>query len=335
MKSDREMTAPITIQTRNLTKYYGKNRGIENLNLEVRKGEIFGFLGPNGAGKTTTIRLLLDLIRKTSGEATIFGYDTQKDSQKIREHVAYIPGELGFYKDWTGRRTLQYLFKLYNHAVKWTIVEELAQTFKLNLDKKVRELSKGNKQKIGTILALAPDVDLLILDEPTSGLDPLVKNEFYKALAQKHTESGCTIFLSSHVLQEVEKVAHRVSIIRQGFLVEVADLSQLKRLALKHVEVSLASPADIKALKEKLSKQLTKSFTSEGSRASLLANREDLSSLLSLLQKLGFRDLNISDSSLEDIFLEYYNAKANGKALGDQKETSSPNSQKAKRRWLR
>jgi len=101
MKSDFEMTAPITIQTRNLTKYYGKNRGIENLNLEVRKGEIFGFLGPNGAGKTTTIRLLLDLIRKTSGEATIFGYDTQKDSQKIREHVAYIPGELGFYKDWT------------------------------------------------------------------------------------------------------------------------------------------------------------------------------------------------------------------------------------------
>jgi ABC-2 type transport system ATP-binding protein len=336
MKSDREMTAPITIQTRNLTKYYGKNRGIENLNLEVRKGEIFGFLGPNGAGKTTTIRLLLDLIRKTSGEATIFGYDTQKDSQKIREHVAYIPGELGFYKDWTGRRTLQYLFKLYNHAVKWAVVEELAQVFKLNLDKKVRELSKGNKQKIGAISALAPDVDLLILDEPTSGLDPLVKNEFYKALSQKHAKSGCTIFLSSHVLQEVEKVAHRVSIIRQGFLVEVADLSQLKRLALKHVEVSLASPADSKALKEKLTKQLTKTLTLEGSHASFLAKREDLSSLLSLLQELGFRDLNISDSTLEDIFLEYYNAKANGKAFDYKKApTSAPNSRKAKRMWLK
>ena len=328
------MTTHITIQTRNLTKYYGKNRGIENLNLEVHKGEIFGFLGPNGAGKTTTIRLLLDLIRKTSGEATIFGYDTRKDSQKIREHIAYVPGELGFYKDWTGRRTLQYLFKLYNHAVKWTVVEELEQVFKLNLDKKVRELSKGNKQKIGAILALAPDVDLLILDEPTSGLDPLVKNDFYKALAQKHAESGCTIFLSSHVLQEVEKVAHRVSIIRQGQLVEVADLSQLKRLALKHVEVSLASPADIKVLKEKVPKQLAKSFTVEGSRASLLANREDLGSLLSLLQELDFRDLNISDSTLEDIFLEYYDVKSDGKAFGGNKEPNSSNSRKAKRRWL-
>ena len=324
-----------TIQTCNLTKYYGKNRGIENLNLTVKKGEIFGFLGPNGAGKTTTIRLLLDLIRKTSGEATIFGYNTQKDSEKIREHVAYIPGELGFYKDWTGRRTLQYLFKLYNHNVKWTVVEELAQTFKLDLDKKIRELSKGNKQKIGAVSALAPDVDLLILDEPTSGLDPLIKNEFYKALAKKHTESGCTIFLSSHVLEEVEKVAHRVSIIRQGFLVEVADLSQLKRLALKHIEVSLASPADIKTLREKLPKQLAENFTAEGSRVSLLANREDLRSLLSLLQDLGFRDLNISDSTLEDVFLEYYNSKPNGKALGGKQENeTAANLRKSKWRWL-
>lgn len=138
------------------------------------------------------------------------------------------------------------------------------------------------------------------------------------------------------MLQEVEKVAHRVSIIRQGFLVEVADLSQLKRLALKHVEVSLASPADSKALKEKLTKQLTKTLTLEGSHASFLAKREDLSSLLSLLQELGFRDLNISDSTLEDIFLEYYNAKANGKAFDYKKEpTSAPNSRKAKRMWLK
>jgi ABC-2 type transport system ATP-binding protein len=323
-----------TIQTRNLTKYYGKNRGIENLNLTVKKGEIFGFLGPNGAGKTTTIRLLLDLIRKTSGEATIFGYDTQKDSQKIREHTAYIPGELGFYKDWTGRRTLKYLFKFYNHNVEWTVVEELAQTFKLDLDKKIRELSKGNKQKIGAISALAPDVDLLILDEPTSGLDPLIKNEFYKALSKKHAESGCTIFLSSHVLGEVEKVAQRVSIIRQGFLVEVADLSQLKKMALKHVEVSLASPADSRTLREKLPKQLAQNFTAEGSGVSLLANREDLSFLLSLLQDIGFKDLNISDSTLEDIFLKYYNAKANGKTSGKKDAKSSVSSRKSKWRWL-
>ena len=306
------MTTTIAIQTRNLTKYYRKTRGIENLNLTVKKGEIFGFLGPNGAGKTTTIRLLLDLIRKTSGEATIFGYDTQKDSQKIRERTAYIPGELGLYKDWTGRRTLQYLFKLYNHPVKWQSVEELAQTFKLNLDKTVHTLSKGNKQKIGAILALAPDVDLLILDEPTSGLDPIIKNEFYKALSQKHATSGCTIFLSSHVLQEVEKVAHRVSIIRQGFLVEVADLAQLKRLALKHVQVWLPSTAKAEALKEKLPKKFAKNFSVEDSHASFLANRADLTSLLLILQEVPFDDLNISDPSLEDIFFKYYNENASG-----------------------
>ena len=332
MKSDAEMNTPIAIQTRNLTKYYGKNRGIENLNLTVKKGEIFGFLGPNGAGKTTTIRLLLDLIRKTSGEATIFGYDIQKDSQKIRERTAYIPGELGLYKDWTGRRILQYLFKLYNHPVKWQVAEELAQTFKLNLDKKVHELSKGNKQKIGAILALAPDVDLLILDEPTSGLDPIIKNEFYKALAQKHATSGCTIFLSSHVLQEVEKVAHRVSIIRQGFLVEVADLAQLKRLALKHIQVWLSSTTKAEALKEKLPKQFTKNFSVEDSHASFLANRADLNVLLSILQKVSCDDLNISDPSLEDIFFKYYNESASGTKNAPE---NSPVSKRAKWRLFK
>jgi ABC-2 type transport system ATP-binding protein len=333
MKSDRGMNT-IAIQTRNLTKYYGKNRGIENLNLTVKKGEIFGFLGPNGAGKTTTIRLLLDLIRKTSGEATIFGFDSQKGSQKIRERTAYIPGELGLYKDWTGRRTLRYLFKLYNHPVKWQIAEELAQTFKLNLDKKVHELSKGNKQKIGAILALAPDVDLLILDEPTSGLDPIIKNEFYKALSQKHAASGCTIFLSSHVLQEVEKVAHRVSIIRQGFLVEVADLAQLKRLALKHVQVWLSSTTKAEALKEKLPEQFAKAFSVEDSHASFLANRADLNSLLSILQDVPFDDLNISDPSLEDIFFKYYNEKVNVSST-ENKSENTPVFRRIKRRLFK
>lgn len=326
-----EMIKSTVIQTRSLTKYYGKHRGIENLNLEVQKGEIFGFLGPNGAGKTTTIRLLLDLIRPTSGEATVFGHDVQKGSEKVRDRVAYTPGELGFYRDWTGRRTLKYMFRLYNQIVKWAVVEELAQVLKLDLDKKTRELSMGNKQKIGIILALAPDVDLLILDEPTSGLDPLVKSEFYKLLTEKQADSGCTVFLSSHQLQEVEKVAHRVGIIRQGSLVEVATLAQLKRLALKRIELLFASPADGRAVATKLPKKLARHFILEDSHASLLCNRGDLKVFLSLLQEIPFSDLNIRNPTLEDIFLKYYNVEPNGNRLnGKKKNNAAGNSSNTK-----
>lgn len=328
------MEETLVIQTRNLTKHYGKHRGIENLNLDIQKGEVFGFLGPNGAGKTTTIRLLLDLIRATSGEATIFGHNSQYESETIRRRVAYLPGELGVFKDWTASRTLAYLFKLYDRPVKWSIVEELAQALNLDLRKKARELSRGNKQKIGAISVLAPDAELLILDEPTSGLDPLVNNEFYKLLAEKQAASGCTVFLSSHQLQEVEEIAHRVGIIRQGTLVEVATVAQLKQLALKHVELTLTSPSDAKALADTLPKQFVKNLAVEGSRASFLAKREELAQFFPQLKTIGFSDINIRDSTLEDIFLEYYDAEANGKSLNSERENKIANKpKKAKRKW--
>jgi len=327
------MTLPITIQTRNLTKYYGKNRGIENLNLDIRKGEIFGFLGPNGAGKTTTIRLLLDLIRATSGEATILGRDIQEESDLIREQVAYLPGELGLFKDWTASRTLTYLFKLYSRSVNWEKVEELARILNLDLSKKTRELSRGNKQKIGIISVLVPDVELLILDEPTSGLDPLVNNEFYRLLKEKQAASGCTVFLSSHQLEEVEKIAHRVGIIRQGTLVEVATVTQLKQLALKHVELSFTSLSDAEKFANKLPKKLVKNLTMAGSNARFLAKREELALLLPSLTDAPFSDMNIRDSTLEDIFLEYYGAETNGKLENSRKKNESALTTKnAKRR---
>jgi ABC-2 type transport system ATP-binding protein len=307
------MSETSVIQTRKLTKYYGKHRGVENLNLDVQKGEIFGFLGPNGAGKTTTIRLLLGLIYATSGEATVLGHSIQSKPEMIRERVSYLPGELGIFKDWTAKRTLAYLFRLYDRPIKWAAVEELAQVLNLDLQKKTRELSRGNRQKIGIISVLAPNVELLILDEPTSGLDPLMNNEFYKLLTEKQATSDCTVFLSSHQLQEVEKIAHRVGIIRQGTIVEVATVVQLKQLALKHVELSLTSPSDAKALADKLSEKLAKTLTLEDSHARFLANREDLTHLLPQLNEVSFSDINIRDSTLEDIFLEYYGAEANGK----------------------
>lgn len=313
-------TNQTTIKTTNLTKHYGKHIGIQNLNLQVNQGEIFGFLGPNGAGKTTTIRTLLDLIRPTSGKATIFGYDTQQETQKIHNQTAYLPGELGFPKNWTAQRTIRYMFKLYNRAIKWSAVKQLASQLNLDMDKKVHELSKGNKQKIGIILTLVPDVDLLILDEPTSGLDPLIKNEFYRLLAEKQAQSNCTVFLSSHQLEEVEKVAHRVGIINKGALIEVSTLTELKKLAFKHVEIQLASSADAK-----LPAQLTKAVKNvsiQDSKLSFVCSRSNLDAVLSWLQTVDFSDVNVRNSTLEDIFLEYYQVSPYGNSINNKGEAA-------------
>ena len=176
------MAEEVIIKTKNLIKYYGKSRGIDNLTFEVKKGEIFGLLGPNGAGKTTTIRVLLDFIRRTSGEAHIFGLDVKKHSIEILGRTSYLPGELGFYENKTVRKNLKYLLALYNKPAPERKIEELAERIELELDRKVKELSKGNKQKIGIVLTLAPEAELLIVDEPTSGLDPFITAEYYKIL---------------------------------------------------------------------------------------------------------------------------------------------------------
>jgi ABC-2 type transport system ATP-binding protein len=311
-------TNTATIKTTNLTKHYGNQIALQNLNLQVNSGEIFGFLGPNGAGKTTTIRTLLDMIRPTSGTATIFGYDTQQENKKIHNKISYLPGELGFPKNWTAQRIMRYMFKLYNRTIKWTEVKELANHLSLDLDKKVHELSKGNKQKIGIILSLVPDVDLLILDEPTSGLDPLIKNEFYKLLAEKQVQSNCTVFLSSHQLEEVEKVAHRVGIINKGKLIEVSALSSLKKLAFKHVEIQLSSPA--KATVPEQLKKAVKNISVDNSKLSFVCTRSDLDAVLSWLQTVEFQDVNVRNSSLEDIFLEYYQVSSYRNGFNNKKE---------------
>jgi len=301
------------IQTKNLTKYYGKNLGIKNVNLEIHAQEIFGFLGPNGAGKTTTIRILLDLLRPTSGAATIFGLDTQKQIQKIHDKIAYIPGELEFNKNWTAQKTIKHMLNLYNHHTKESLIEELAQTLKLDLTKKVKELSKGNKQKIGLILALAPKVELLILDEPTSGLDPLIKNEFYKLLTEKQIQTNCTIFLSSHILPEVEKVANRVAIINKGSIIQVATLNQLQQLALKNIEIEYSTPDQAKKNLVGVPKKIAKNLTQQDNTLNFLCSRENLQIILSWLKDTNFKDLNIRNPTLEDIFLEYYKVQPYGK----------------------
>ncbi len=296
----------VVIRCQDLTKYYGESRGIENLNLEVLKGEVFGFLGPNGAGKTTTIRTLLGLIHKTSGEASVFGLDPDQDSLRIRERVAYLPGELGEFKDKTGRRILKYLFGLYDTDVRWARVEELATTLRLDLDRNMNNLSRGNKQKIGVILAVVPDVELLILDEPTAGLDPLITQDVYRLINEKQAESGCTVLLSSHMLGEVEKVAHRVGIIRNGSIAEVATMQKLKGLALKRVELLFDSTPDEAFLRTQIPADIVAEFSIDDSRAHFLVNRHNLRTLLEGLREVQFTDLYITSPDLEDIFLKYY-----------------------------
>ncbi len=300
------MSKEIIIQTQNLTKYYGKSRGIEDLNLEIYQGEIFGLLGPNGAGKTTTCRLLLDLIYKTSGIAKIFNLDIHHHSTKIRQRTAYLPGELGLYQNKTARRNLQYLLGLYENHIPLRRIEELAEIFDLDLDRKVKELSKGNKQKVGIILALAPKVELLILDEPTSGLDPLITAEFYYILRKQQEETGATVLLSSHLLGEVEKVAHRVGIIKEGSVVEVATIQQLKNMAMKEIKVEFKTKAALQEFSKKMPTEVVDSIMLNETHVSFMISREELPKILNLLSQSDVIDIDVASPALEDIFLKYY-----------------------------
>jgi ABC-2 type transport system ATP-binding protein len=300
------MSKNVVIQTQNLTKFYGKSRGIENLDLEIYQGEVFGLLGPNGAGKTTTVRVLLDLIRKTSGEAQIFDLDIHRHSIEIRQRITYVPGDLGLFQDKTARRNLQYLLGLYENNIPIRRIEALAETFGLDLDRKVKELSKGNKQKVGIVLALAPEVELLILDEPTAGLDPLITAEFYKILCEQQEETGSTVLLSSHYLGEVEKVAHRVGIIRDGSIVEVATVQQLKRMAMKEIKVEFATNAALQKFSDQLPSEIVESVIFNETNASFLIAREELTKILDLLSKSEILDIDVISPALEDIFLKYY-----------------------------
>src|SRR3954466_14554591 len=232
------MTA--VIKTEKLTKYYGKYRGIIDVDLEVEQGESFGFLGPNGAGKTTMIRTLLDHIQPTSGRATIFGIETTADPVAIHKRLGYLPGEFALYDKLTGGQTLDYFANL-RGGVDRAYQHKLIERLEIAPTRKFREDSKGNKQKIGLIIALQHRPDLLLLDEPTSGLDPLIQQEFY-AVIREAKDEGRTVFLSSHILSEVEKTCDRVAIIRAGELARVDRTEALRDLAHHQVELVFSGP---------------------------------------------------------------------------------------------
>ena len=227
------MTA--VIQTEKLTKTYGEHRGIIDVDLEVAEGEAFGFLGPNGAGKTTTIRTLLDHLRPTSGKALVFGIETTVDPVAIHRRIGYLPGEFALYDKLTGGQTIDYFANL-RGGVDQAYQADLIRRLDLDTSRKFREYSKGNKQKVGLVVALQHRPDLLMLDEPTSGLDPLVQQTFFEVIREAKAE-GRTVFLSSHILGEVEKTCDRVAIIRDGRLVKVDRVEALRDLAHHQVEL--------------------------------------------------------------------------------------------------
>jgi ABC-2 type transport system ATP-binding protein len=228
------------IQTEKLTKSYGSHRGIIDVDLTVNRGEIFGFLGPNGAGKTTTIRTALDLIRPTSGRALVFGIESSVDPVAIHKRVGYIPGEFTLYDRLTAGQTINYFANL-RGGVDRAYQQALVERFELDPSRRFKELSKGNKQKVGLVIALQHRPELLVLDEPTSGLDPLVQQSFYALLRDTKAE-GRTVFLSSHILSEVERSCDRVAIIREGRLVKVDTVEGLRDLAHHQVELRFAGP---------------------------------------------------------------------------------------------
>jgi ABC-2 type transport system ATP-binding protein len=289
------------IETHGLTKFYGTTRGIEDLDLRVEPGEVFGYLGPNGAGKTTTIRLLLDLIRPTSGHAAIAGLDTNQDSLAVRRLVGYLPGELRLPPRSTALGYLTYLGRL-RGGVERGVVVELAERLELTLGRRIGDLSKGNKQKVGVIAAFMHDPELLILDEPTSGLDPLRQQDVLE-LVRERAAAGRTVFLSSHELDQVEHVAERVAIVREGLLVAVEAMATLKQRALRRVEVRLAEPTpgaerlrDVPGVRALSLQDGVVRLDVEGSTDALVKE----------LALLPVQTLTSEAPELDEIFLSYY-----------------------------
>lgn len=286
------------IETVNLTKYYGKARGVENINLKVNEGEIFGFIGPNGAGKSTTIRTLLNFIFPTSGSATIFGLDVIKGTRDIRAQVGYLPGEVDYYDDMSAGELLAYSAQFYYKDCS-ARTKELIEAFDLDPEKKIHSLSLGNKKKVGIIQCLLHKPRLLILDEPTSGLDPLMQKRFFDILREENKQ-GTTIFFSSHVLSEVERLCHRVAIIKKGGILKVEEIDQLRSSQFLKVRITLADST----LKEIDIPGVIHSAHDNGSWH-LLFNG-DINQLVRRLAKYELRSLHLEEPALEEVFMHYY-----------------------------
>ncbi|HHB51498.1 MAG TPA: ABC transporter ATP-binding protein [Saprospiraceae bacterium] len=296
------MTESTVISVENLTKLYGNSIGVSNINFSVNSGEIFGFLGPNGAGKTTTIRIMLDLLRPTSGMIKIFGKKVQNDSIHIRSLTGYLPGNFSTFTGMTGNEFLR--FVSLQRKLSFLRPQRLYERFELtsgDLSKKLSQLSQGMLQKLGIIQAVMHNPKLLILDEPTNGLDPLMQEEFYHLLLEMQGK-GCTIFFSSHNLSEVEKICHRIGVIRNGEIVALETLQNLKKKRYRKLKLTLGKP--ISGLTIKNADIISKN----GSVYEFLI-KGDTKNLINELNNLPVEDFIFPEPSLDEVFRAYYKDK--------------------------
>lgn len=291
------------IEVNRLTKDYSGGKGVFDVNINVERGEIFGFLGPNGAGKTTTIRNLLGFIKPDQGKVQINGLDCFADAEKIHQNMGYLAGELAFLDDLSGKQMIQFIAELKGVCGK-NRIDELMERFGLNPQGKIKKMSKGMKQKIGIVCAFMNDPDIIILDEPTSGLDPLMQNEFVELLLEEK-KKGKTIFMSSHIFEEVERTCDRTAIIKDGKIVTIEDMVSLKAKKQKSFVITFDSEESL----QQFSAEPYEITRVEGKTATVLLSG-GVDQLLQTMAGYHVRDLDVKASSLEEIFLRYYGEEA-------------------------
>ena len=300
------MSDTLAIEIRGLAKRYGKVEALAGLDLDVATGEAFGFLGPNGAGKTTTIRCLLDLIRPDAGQVRVLGIDPRANPVGVKARTGYLPGELHLNDNWSAERQLRFFSDLRGGHADWQHARALAERLELNLAQPIKNLSKGNKQKIGVIQALMHRPPLLLLDEPTSGLDTLMQQEVL-SLIREARAAGATVFFSSHIMSEVEAAAGRVGIIRGGRIVEIAETLRLRELSFRQVHVHFRDPVNIAALAGLAGVRV---MSSDGGCAATLQVNADMDRLVKALAAFPVADLEVVKPTLEEAFLAYYRSES-------------------------
>ena len=297
------------IETVHLAKRYGRARGIEDVTMRVEPGEVFGFIGPNGAGKSTTIRTLLGLIKKTSGEARIFGMDCERDRVRIAAETGYLPSEVRYYDRMRARELLDYAASFTSDpAACRTRVRELAERLDLALDQRIDDMSLGNRKKVGIVQALLAEPRLIILDEPTSGLDPLMQRTFFDLIKQENGR-GATILFSSHVLSEVQRICDRVAIIRDGRVVRTQSITELAASRVKRVVVEFAGESE--APKAALEAAGARDVEVDGPQARFLFDG-GANALVRALSGFDLANVDIAEPSLEEVFMRYYGADGSG-----------------------
>jgi len=296
------MSKDHVIKTQGLTKSYGNVQALFGVDLEVNQGEVFGFLGPNGSGKTTTIRCMLDLIRPQGGTISVLGLNPQAEPEAIKARVGYLPGELHVDENMTARQVFHFFNRLRGNRSNWDFIEELSERLKLELRSPIKNFSKGNKQKIGVVQALMHKPELLLLDEPTGSLDPLMQQEVLRMLAEAQ-DNGATVFFSSHIISEVQAVADRVAIIREGKIVEVAVTADLLNRSMRQVRIRFQQPTEAEELYKLPGVEL---LAKDDGLGVLLQVEGEMDALIKTLAQYPVNDFETERASLEEIFLAYY-----------------------------